>query len=126
MTTTPEGAGTRLELLASGQALVALTGEIDLAVVPDLVTEFEYAIAQLSPHVVVDLNLVEFIDSSGLGALVRARRMAQERGGDVVLVGAVEQVREVLALTNLGELFTVFETVAEAVDALPAPPASHE
>ena len=126
MTTTPEGAGTRLELLASGQALVALTGEIDLAVVPDLVTEFEYAIAQLSPHVVVDLNLVEFIDSSGLGALVRARRMAQERGGDVVLVGAVEQVREVLALTNLGELFTVFETVTEAVDALPAPPASHD
>ncbi|MEZ5092872.1 STAS domain-containing protein [Nocardioides sp.] len=126
MTTTPEGAGTRLELLASGQALVALTGEIDLAVVPDLVTEFEYAIAQLSPHVVVDLNLVEFIDSSGLGALVRARRMAQERGGDVVLVGAVEQVREVLALTNLGELFTVFETVAEAVDALPAPPATHD
>jgi anti-anti-sigma factor len=119
MTATPEGDGTRLELLPSGHALVRLAGEIDLAVVPDLVTEFEYAIVQLSPLVVVDLDRVEFIDSSGLGALVRARRTAQERGGDVVLAGADEQVREVLALTNLTDLFSVYPSVADAVAAVP-------
>ena len=85
---------------------------------------FEYAIVQLSPVVVVDLDRVEFIDSSGLGALVRARRKAQEHGGDVVLAGADEQVREVLALTNLADLFPVYPSVAEAVATLPAPPAS--
>ena len=122
MTAIPEGGGTRLELLPSGHVLVELSGEIDLAVVPDVVTEFEYAVVQLSPHVVVDLDRVEFIDSSGLGALVRARRKAQEHGGDVVLAGADDQVREVLALTNLGDLFTLYGSVSEAVAALPAPP----
>lgn len=122
MTAIPDDAGTRLELLPSGHALVALTGEIDLAVVPDVVTEFEYAIVQLSPVVVVDLDQVEFIDSSGLGALVRARRTAQEHGGDVVLAGADEQVREVLALTNLADLFTVYPSVADAVASVPATP----
>jgi anti-sigma B factor antagonist len=124
MTALPEGAGTRLELLPSGHALVQLAGEIDLAVVPDLVTEFEYAVVQLSPSVIVDLDRVEFIDSSGLGALVRARRKAQEHGGDVVLAGADEQVSEVLALTNLAELFAVYASVSDAVAALPAPPAT--
>ena len=123
MTTTPEGAGpARLERLDSGHALVELAGEIDLAVVPDLVTEFEFATSQLSPFVLVDLNRVDFIDSSGLGALVMARRKARELGGDVVLVGAGEQVREVLALTNLRELFAVHDTLDAAVAAFPADP----
>ncbi len=120
MSVQPEGAGpARLELLVSGHTLVELSGEIDLAVVPDLVTEFEYATVQLSPFVVVDLNRVEFIDSSGLGALVMARRKATELGGDVVLAGADAQMRELLTLTNLSELFTVRDSVAEAVAALP-------
>jgi anti-sigma B factor antagonist len=118
MTAAPGGPA-RLELLASGHALVELSGEIDLAVVPDLITEFEYATTQLSAYLLVDLNRVEFIDSSGLGALVRARRQARDLGGDVVLVGAGAQVAELLELTNLHELFTVHDDVDHAVAGLP-------
>jgi anti-sigma B factor antagonist len=121
MMSAPDGAGARLELLESGHTLVELAGEIDLAVVPDLVTELEYAMAQLSPLLVIDLDRVEFIDSSGLGALVMARRKAEELGGQVVLAGADEQLRDLLALTNLGELFAVYGSVPEALTALPTP-----
>ncbi len=79
---------------------------------------------RISPLVIVDLDRVEFIDSSGLGALVRARRKAQEHGGDVVLAGADEQVSDVLSLTNLSELVAVYDSVAEAVAALPDSPAA--
>ena len=109
----------RLELLPSGHCLVTLAGEIDLAVVPDLITEFEYAISHLSPLLVVDVNAVGFIDSSGLGALVRTRRMAQEQGGELALVGASAQMDELLALTKLDELFTLHESLAQAVAAGP-------
>lgn len=120
MSSPAEGAGpARLELLASGHTLIELSGEIDLAVVPDLVTEFEYATAQLSPFVVLDLNRVDFIDSSGLGALVMARRKAKELGGDVVLAGADQQMRELLSMTNLGELFSVHDSLDDAVAGLP-------
>lgn len=115
----PDGGPARLELLPSGHALVELAGEIDLAVVPDLVTELEYAITQLSPHVVVDLTRVDFIDSSGLGALVMARRKAQDLGGEVALAGGGEQIRELLALTNLTELFPVHTSVTDATGSEP-------
>lgn len=105
----------RLELLPSGHCLVTLAGEVDLAVVPDLITEFEYAVAHLSPHLVVDVNAVGFIDSSGLGALVRTRRIAQEQGGELALVGANPQMGELLALTRLDELFSLHESVDAAV-----------
>lgn len=117
----PDLGPARLERLESGHCLVTLAGEIDLAVVPDLVTELEYALSHLSPRLILDVNAVSFIDSSGLGALVRTRRKAQELGGDLALVGASEQMDELLALTNLDQLFGVHGSVDQAVAAAPLP-----
>ena len=101
--------------LPDGRCLVRLSGEVDLAVVPDLVTEFEYAIEQISPHIVVDVSEVDFIDSSGLAALVRARKVAEERQGSLVLTAPSESIDQLLRLTRLEEYFTIVPTpVGEA------------
>ncbi|WOD40845.1 anti-sigma factor antagonist [Nodosilinea sp. E11] len=70
--------------------------------------------------IVIDLSQTGFIDSSGLGALVICYRTCHGKGISMVLRGVQEQVRMVLALTDLEQLFT-FEPVAGA-SAEPAPP----
>ncbi|HIK45176.1 MAG TPA: anti-sigma factor antagonist, partial [Leptolyngbyaceae cyanobacterium M65_K2018_010] len=67
--------------------------------------------------VVIDLSQTTFIDSSGLGALVICYRTCQQQGISLILRGVQEQVRMVLALTDLDQIFT-FE-VDQAPDPLP-------
>jgi anti-sigma B factor antagonist len=52
-------------------------------------------------HIVVDLSSTDFIDSSGLGALVAGLKTARQAGGDLRIAKPSEQVRTVLQLTNL-------------------------
>ncbi|MGB3136673.1 MAG: sugar transferase [Nodosilinea sp.] len=60
--------------------------------------------------ITIDLSQTEFIDSSGLGALVICYRTCKAKGINMVLRGVQEQVRMVLALTDLEQLFT-FESI---------------
>jgi len=97
----------KVRALPDGRALVTLDGELDLAVAPDLVTEMEYAVDHVSPHLVLDLTAVDFIDSSGLTMLIRVRQITEDRGGSLVLTGAGEALAHLLSLTRLDELFVV-------------------
>ncbi|MGB3201737.1 MAG: STAS domain-containing protein, partial [Nodosilinea sp.] len=81
-----------------------------------------HCLAQPAPEVIIiDLSQTEFIDSSGLGALVICYRTCKTKGIDMVLRGVQEQVRMVLALTDLEQLFT-FEAVPGAPEAAPPKP----
>lgn len=97
----------KVQALPDGRALMSLSGELDLAVAPDLVTELEYALDHVSPHLVLDLTKVEFIDSSGLTMLLRVRQLTQERNGSLVLTGANEALDYLLSLTRLNDFFDV-------------------
>lgn len=101
------GAAETMHTMPDGRCLIRLEGEVDLAVVPDLVAQLEFAMEQLSPSLVLDMTAVEFIDSSGLAALVRARREAEGRGGGLVLTGTNEVLAELLELTRLDEYFEI-------------------
>ena len=67
-------------------------------------------------RIVLDLDAVEFIDSSGLGALVGAHKAVQQSGGDLRLVAAPNQVRMVLRLTNLDQVLPNHASAEEAFD----------
>jgi anti-sigma B factor antagonist len=67
--------------------------------------------------IVLDLSQVEFIDSSGLGAIVTAVRMLSRRG-DVVITGVQGEVQMMFSLTRMDKVFRVFATTDEAVTAL--------
>ncbi len=71
--------------------------------------------------IVIDLSQTNFIDSSGLGALVICYRTCQAEQVAMVLRGVQEQVRMVLALTDLDQLFTIepSETGADTPDLKP-------
>jgi anti-anti-sigma factor len=67
--------------------------------------------------VIIDLADVTFVDSSGLGALIVARKTARERGGSVSLVSPPPVVRRLLGSTRLHDIFDIHESLAEAVNA---------
>lgn len=67
---------------------------------------------------VVDLGEVEFIDSSGLGTLVRMLRAAEEAGGGLRLARPTERVRGVLEATLLDSVFRSHDNVEEALASL--------
>ncbi len=98
---------TGLEMLADGHCLVSLFGEVDLSAAPDLVAELEFVMDQMSPHILIDLSQVNFIDSSGLNALIHTKRTALARGGSVTLTCADESLRQLLRMTRLDQFFEI-------------------
>ena len=67
--------------------------------------------------VVLQLDQIEFVDSSGLGALVRLVQAARAKGGDVKLSGVPPKVRKTLEMTNLLSQFETYDSVEEAITA---------
>lgn len=68
-------------------------------------------------EVVLQLDAVDFIDSSGIGALMRLVQSARAKKGDLKLSGLSPQIRKMLELTRLLPLFDTYATVEEAITA---------
>ena len=66
-------------------------------------------------ELVVDLEGVDFIDSTGLGVLVGAVRRARAADGDVRLVCTNSRLLKVFDVTGLDEVFTIAESIDTAV-----------
>ena len=83
--------------------VLTVTGELDLASSPALEEELERAHEAGAQLVVVDLRELEFMDSTGLNALVKAHQQAQEAGRRFGLVQGSPQVQRLLSLTGLDD-----------------------
>lgn len=81
-------------------------------------TLFKKTVARLleqgRSRIVVDLSAVRFLDSSGLGALVRAMTTSQNEGGQTKLVGVGPQVKKLLEMTRLDSVFEIYEDLETA------------
>ena len=64
---------------------------------------------------VLDLESIEYIDSAGLGEIVRAMKRAREAGGDLRLFGVHGQVGKIIEITGLNKAIAVYSTREEAV-----------
>jgi anti-sigma B factor antagonist len=96
-----------------GQVVVVLRGELDVAEAARVAASLA-VVAASGRDVIVDLEGLEFIDSSGLAALVRARQHARRAGRDLLLAAPQQQVRRMLAITRLIDVFAVHARVDEA------------
>ncbi|MCW2497104.1 STAS domain-containing protein [Jatrophihabitans sp.] len=101
----------------SGVALATVDGEIDVYSAPTLrdgLTE----LLQQGASVVVDLTEVGFLDSTGLGALVAARKVAEDSGAQLPLVCTRERILKLFTITGLDGVFTIHPSIDGAVAAL--------
>jgi anti-anti-sigma factor len=67
-------------------------------------------------RIVVDLSGTEFIDSSGLGALISGLKAARQAGGDLRIAAPSKQVIAVLEVTNLNRVMRSYESADTAFD----------
>jgi len=98
------------------QVVVTVSGEIDLYTAGRLREALDALDLAQVRRLVVDLGEVAFIDSTGLGVLVAAARRLPV-GAPFVLVCRTEKVREVLLMTGLDRIFTIYGTRHEAIEA---------
>ncbi len=92
--------------LADGSIVVRAVGEVDLAVIEDLQATVRPCISACDA-VVVDLSGVEFIDSSGLGALVQLMKEAKREGTSFTLTGVSAPTYRLFELTGLAAVFDI-------------------
>lgn len=69
------------------------------------------------PDIVLQFDGVEFIDSSGLGALMRLMQAARSKRGDLKLSGVPPNIRKTLEMTHLLSQFETYDAVEEAITA---------
>jgi anti-sigma B factor antagonist len=81
-------------------------------------------VAASGRQIIVDLEALEFIDSSGLAALVRARHHARRVGCDVLLAAPQQQVLRMLSITRMHDVFAVHACVDEAAGSAGGTPAA--
>jgi len=107
-----------------GPIVVSVSGEVDVLTASALQDALAAAAADTSqagtPQVVVDLSGVEFLDSTGLSALVFGLKRARERGGDLSVVCQHRQILKVLDITGLSRILQVYGEIPEATGALPS------
>lgn len=92
-----------------GSQILAVAGEIDLDTSPDLWTELQLALKQSKP-VMVDLQGVEYIDSSGVAVLIQGLKHASRTGTSYRLRDPSPRVMAVLELAQLPKLFDIERT----------------
>jgi anti-sigma B factor antagonist len=94
--------------------VLAVRGDLDVYTAPRLKQEFVELIGGGCIRLVLDLERVEFIDSSALGVLIGALRRVREKGGAIHIVCTRANVLNLFRLTGLYEVFPVFATAAKA------------
>jgi anti-sigma B factor antagonist len=96
-------------------AVVSAQGEVDVFTAPGLDTELDALIAAGSARLVVDLSEVAFLDSTGLGVLVKALKHAREAGGWLHLVVTSDRIRKIFEITGLDASIPIFDTAQDAI-----------
>jgi anti-sigma B factor antagonist len=97
-----------------GYTVLSPQGEIDFATGPALKEAITDALVAGKTNLVVDLLGVEFIESTGLGALIGGRRRARALDGALSLVCSENPVLKVFQVTGLDKVFEIYHSVDEA------------
>ena len=94
---------------------LAVDGELDLASVPALENAMASATLDDIAELVLDLRGLEFIDSTGLRAILLQDKRSTERGQTFALVRGSEQVQRLLDLTHVDEHLKIVSSPEETL-----------
>lgn len=95
------------EIAPDGREIrLRIVGEIDMATAPVIDEAFSSALDDGYERIAIDLSGVEFMDSAGLNALIRARNTADGRGVTLVIAELSNQARRLFEVSGLMTVFT--------------------
>jgi len=100
-----------------GIEVIDIRGEIDMYTAPRLRELLIDLVSQGSYQLVVNLDKVGFLDSTGLGVLVGGLRRVRAHDGSLDLVCTQQRILKILKITGLTEVFGIYETADQAIAA---------
>lgn len=100
---------------SAGRTVVSVGGEIDVYSAPKLRDVIAERVAEGSYHLVLDLEEVEFIDSTGLGVLVGGLKKVRTHDGSLEVVCTQDRVLKVFRITGLEKVFVIHDSVDAAL-----------
>lgn len=106
------------KFLHDDYATLSLKGEFDTFYCPVLQQEVEALVDRGINHLVLDMRLVKFINSTALGAIIKAHKRCRAEGGELVLAQPSTFVRDVVKKVGIDKLIQMYETEQEATKAL--------
>ena len=104
-----------------GFTVIEVGGEIDVYTAPKLKERLVSLVESGSYQLIVDMRSVEFLDSTGLGVLVGGLKRVRAHEGFIDLVCTQSRILRIFRITGLNRVFSIYDTVPEAVAAHDAP-----
>ena len=98
-----------------GRAIVAVGGEIDVYTAPKLRDQITELVSGGSYNIVIDLEAVEFLDSTGLGVLVGGLKKVRAHDGSLELICSQERLLKIFRITGLAKVFVIHDSVDPSV-----------
>ena len=102
---------------AGDRTVVAVGGEIDVYTAPKLREQLIDLVSGGNYHLVVDMESVDFLDSTGLGVLVGGLKKVRAHDGSMELVCSQDRLLKIFRITGLAKVFTIHDSEAGALDA---------
>ncbi len=97
--------------------IVSIDGELDLETAPLFKETVEKKLNQYESvrHLILDLEKVNFIDSSGLGAILGRYKRLSGQGGKISVIKVSQPIKRVLELSGLLKVITIYENRHQAL-----------
>ena len=85
-------------------------GDVDLSKSATLRSSLHDVVQSESEKIIIDLNAVPYMDSSGVATLIEALQLAKQVGKELVLCNITDGVQSIIELSRLDMIFTIFES----------------
>jgi len=92
--------------------------KIDALRTPQLKTEITTIHAEGTINFIIDFSEVKYMDSSGISAILLAKRICENANGFLAIFGLNDAVKKVLSIAQLDKVLNILPTQAEAIDAV--------
>jgi anti-sigma B factor antagonist len=102
---------------ASGEdtQVLDLEGEVDVYTAPTLRQVIVEQVDGGTKNLVINLENVQYLDSTGLGILIGGVKRLKEQGGSLRLAGPSARITRIFEITGLNKIFEVYATEADAL-----------
>lgn len=99
----------------NGLTVFYAEGEIDINTSPSVKKQFDRLISSKTPKIIVNLEKVTYVDSSGLATLVEILKNMRSYGGRLRLSNMSSKIKSLFEITKLEKLFEIIADEAEAI-----------
>jgi anti-sigma B factor antagonist len=98
-----------------GHTIIEVGGEIDVYTAPKLRDKITELVGNGEYHLVIDMEKVDFLDSTGLGVLVGGLKKVRAHDGSMRLICNQERLLKIFRITGLAKVFAIHSSQADAL-----------